>query len=191
MNLNLSNTMNTTLTQDLGPAELRRRLEAGEPLQLVDVREEPEFAAGRLAVAQLIPLGEIEKRATELDRSRPLVLICRSGKRSGQAREKLARLGFNNLACLAGGLTAWEAAGLPVEKDERAPWALERQVRVAAGALVVLGVALGFFVHPGFYGLSAFVGVGLVFAGITDWCGMGLLLAKAPWNRRQARACRL
>jgi rhodanese-related sulfurtransferase len=187
----LSNIMNTTLTQDLGPAELRRRLEAGEPLQLVDVREEPEFAAARLAGAQLIPLGALQKRAAELDRSRPLVLICRSGKRSGQARETLAQLGFNNLASLTGGLAAWEAAGLPVEKDARAPWALERQVRIAAGALVVLGVTLGFFVHPGFYGLSAFVGVGLMFAGITDWCGMGLLLAKAPWNRRQACACRI
>jgi rhodanese-related sulfurtransferase len=184
VNLNLSNNMNTTLTQDLGPAELRRRLEAGEPLQLVDVREDPEFAAARLTGAQLIPLGEIEKRAAELDRSRPIVLICRSGKRSGQAREKLAQLGISNLACLKGGLAAWEAAGLPVEKDASAPWALERQVRIAAGSLVLLGVALGFFVHPGFYGLSAFVGVGLVFAGITDWCGMGLLLAKAPWNRR-------
>jgi rhodanese-related sulfurtransferase len=184
VNLKLSNTMNPTLTQDLGPAELRRRLEAGEPLQLVDVREEPEFAASRLAGARLISLGGIERHAAELDRSRPVVLICRSGKRSDQAREKLTRLGFSNLACLTGGLAAWEAAGLPVEKDARAPWALERQVRIAAGSLVLLGVALGHFVHPGFYGLSAFVGVGLMFAGITDWCGMGLLLAKAPWNHR-------
>lgn len=191
MSRKLSNNMNTTLTNNLGPAELRRRIDAGEPLQLVDVREAPEFAAGRLAGARLIPLGELERRAAEFDRSRPLVLICRSGKRSGQAREKLERLGFNNLACLTGGLTAWEAAGLPVEKDARAPWALERQVRVAAGSLVVLGVTLGFLVHPGFFGLSAFVGGGLVFAGVTDWCGMGLLLAKAPWNRRQSCACRI
>lgn len=175
---------NSTLTQDLAPAELHRRLDASEPLQLVDVREEPEFAAGRLAGARLVPLGEIEKRAAEFDRAQPLVLICRSGKRAGQARERLARLGFSNLACLTGGLAAWEAADLPFEKDEHAPWALERQVRVVAGALVLVGVGLGFLVHPGFHGLSAFVGAGLVFAGVTDWCGMGLLLAKAPWNRR-------
>ena len=85
---------------------------------------------------------------------------------------------------MTGGVAAWKAAGLPVEKDEHAPWSLERQVRVVAGALVVTGVVLGFWIHPGFFGLSAFVGAGLVFAGITDWCGMGLLLAKAPWNRR-------
>jgi len=74
---------------------------------------------------------------------------------------------------------------LPVEKDAWTPWALERQVRVAAGSLVLLGVSLGHFVHPLFLGLSAFVGAGLVFAGVTDWCGMGMLLARAPWNRRR------
>lgn len=168
----------------LAPADLRRRLDAGEPLQIVDVREAPEFAGGRIAGARLIPQGELAGRAAGLDRSRPVVLVCRSGKRSEQAREKLAALGFPQLACLEGGLMAWEAAGLPVEKDARAPWSLERQVRVAAGGLVLLGVALGFFVHPGFFGLSAFVGAGLIFAGVTDWCGMGLLIAKAPWNRR-------
>ena len=178
--------MNATSIKDPSPAELSRRIDAAEPLQLVDVRENPEFAAGRLAGARLIPLGEIENRASEIDRSRPLVVICQSGKRSDDARQKLAALGFSNIACLSGGLTAWEAAGLPVEKDEHAPWSLERQVRVAAGALVLLGVALGFLVHPGFFGLSGFVGAGLVFAGITDWCGMGLLIAKAPWNRRSS-----
>lgn len=186
----MSNNMNPTLNHDLGPAELRRRIDAGETLQLVDVREGAEFAAGRLAGARLIPLGELERRVADLDRSRPLVLICHSGKRSGRAREKLERLGFCNPVCLTGGIAAWQAAGLPVEKELRAPWALERQVRVAAGSLVLLGVALGFIVHPGFHGLSAFVGTGLVFAGVTDWCGLGLLLAKAPWNRRHHCACR-
>jgi hypothetical protein len=79
---------------------------------------------------------------------------------------------------------AWSGAGLPVEKDSGAPWALERQVRLAAGSLVLLGSILGFVVHAGFFALSAFVGAGLVFAGLTDWCGMGLLLARAPWNKR-------
>lgn len=169
----------------LAPADLRRRLEAGDPLQLVDVREAPEFAAGRIAGARLIPQGGLAGRAAELDRARPVVLVCRSGRRSEQAREGLAALGFTQVACLDGGLMAWEAAGLPVERDAHAPWSLERQVRVAAGALVLLGAGLGFLVHPGFFGLSAFVGAGLVYAGVTDWCGMGLLIAKAPWNRRR------
>ncbi|MCW5559341.1 MAG: DUF2892 domain-containing protein, partial [Verrucomicrobiae bacterium] len=80
----------------------------------------------------------------------------------------------------------WEAAGLPVLRGTSRVISLERQVRIAAGTLVVTGTALGYFVHPGFYGLAAFVGAGLVFAGITDFCGMGLLLAKLPWNSRRS-----
>lgn len=172
-----------TLPKDLTPTELQRRLDAREPIQLVDVREAPEFAAGRLIGAQLLPLSEIEKRAAEFDRSQPLVLLCRSGKRATQARERLARLGFDNLACLAGGLAAWEAAGLPVEKDEHAPWSLERRVRFALGLFVLLGLALSFR-WPAAIIISWVIGVGMVFTSIIDWCGMALILAKAPWNRR-------
>ena len=81
-----------------------------------------------------------------------------------------------------GGTAAWQAAGLPVVEGKKT-MSLERQVRIAAGSLIVTGVAIGHFVHPGGYGLSAFVGAGLVFAGITDTCGMGMLIAKMPWNR--------
>jgi rhodanese-related sulfurtransferase len=83
-----------------------------------------------------------------------------------------------------GGTLAWIAANLPVTRSAVKMISLERQVRIAAGSLVLIGVLLGWFVHRGFYGLAAFVGAGLVFAGITDFCGMGLLLAKLPWNRR-------
>ena len=132
----------TRSPQNISPNELQQRLDAGEQIQLIDVRETPEFAAGRLVGAQLVPLSEIEKRAPEFDQSRPVVLICRSGNRAAQARDRLARLGFDNLACVEGGLEAWEAAGLPVEKDEFAPWSLERQVRLALGLFVLLGLTL-------------------------------------------------
>ena len=174
--------MNTT-PSSLSPAELRARLDSSAPCQLFDVRPYPEFAAGHIGGARLLPLDEISQRLGEIDRSRPVVLVCRTGKRSAQARETLAGAGFEQASELAGGVLAWQQAGLPLERAARAPWALERQVRVAAGSLVLLGVALGVTVHPAFFGLSAFVGAGLVFAGITDWCGMGLLLAKMPWNR--------
>jgi rhodanese-related sulfurtransferase len=81
-----------------------------------------------------------------------------------------------------GGTQAWEAAGLPIVRGQKTI-SLERQVRIAAGSLVVLGAVLGYFVHPYFIGLSAFVGAGLVFAGVTDTCGMGMLLARMPWNK--------
>ena len=172
----------TKYKQNLAPAELRSLLAQGEPLQLVDVREHAEFASGRIPGSRLLPLGELHRRAAELDASRPVVCVCRSGKRSSQAMEKLAALGFDDVHQLDGGLTAWEQAGFALEKDEGAPWALERQVRFAAGLLVLAGLGLS-LVWPPAIGLSWFVATGLVFAGVTDWCGMGLLLAKMPWNR--------
>ena len=84
-----------------------------------------------------------------------------------------------------GGTEAWIAAGLPVSRGVAKVISLERQVRIVAGTLVLTGVLLAYFVHPAFVGISAFVGAGLIFAGVTDWCGMGLLLAKLPWNTRK------
>lgn len=116
------------------------------------------------------------------------VLVCRSGKRADQALRQLAAAGCENLAVLDGGVNAWNEAGLPVNRGAKA-LSLERQVRIGAGFLVLTGVALGAWVHPAFFGLSAFVGAGLMFAGITDWCGMALVLAKMPWNRRAGVRC--
>ena len=178
-------TLTNTLTEhkrNLVPEELQSQLARADRPQLVDVREHPEFAAGRIAGARLLPLGELERRVAELDRSRPVVCVCRSGRRSAQAAEKLVALGFSRVHQLDGGLLAWEQAGLPVEKDAHAPWALERQVRFAAGLLVLAGLGLS-LIWPVAVALSWFVGAGLVFAAVTDWCGMGLLLAKLPWNR--------
>lgn len=172
-----------TSSTSLSPTELRELLDADAPCQLFDVRPYPEFAAGHIRGARLMPLDEIPRRLGEIDRTRRVVLVCRTGKRSELARETLAKAGFDQAAELAGGVLAWQQAGLPLDVAERAPWSLERQVRVVAGSLVLLGVALGVTVHPAFLGLSAFVGAGLVFAGLSDWCGMGLLLAKMPWNR--------
>jgi rhodanese-related sulfurtransferase len=90
--------------------------------------------------------------------------------------------GYANLVNVEGGTLAWEQAGLPVVRGKEAI-SLERQVRIAAGSLVLLGTALGAFVHPAFLGLAAFVGAGLVFAGVTDSCGLGMLLARMPWNQ--------
>jgi rhodanese-related sulfurtransferase len=176
----------TKYKQNLAPTKLRSLLGQGERLQLLDVREYAEFAAGHIPGARLLPLGELQERAAELDRSRPVVCVCASGKRSAQAMEKLAVLGFNGIHQLGGGLMAWKQAGFPLEKDKRAPWALERQVRFSAGLLALAGLSLS-LVWPPAIGFSWFVAAGLVFAGVTDWCGMGLLLAKMPWNRATQR----
>jgi len=112
-----------------------------------------------------------------------VVFHCRSGKRSRDAATRFAREGEATFH-LAGGIEGWKAAGMPVvrpAKGARLP--VMRQVQIVAGGLVTLGVALGLSVSPWFLGLSAFVGCGLVFAGVSGWCGMAILLGAMPWNR--------
>jgi rhodanese-related sulfurtransferase len=179
--------MNASCDQH-SPLELQAALAAAAPPLLLDVREFPEFAAGHLKSARLIPLGEIEQRAGELPKGQPIIAICRTGKRSAEAAATLARLGFTNVSQLTGGVMAWEQAGLPVEKEAHAPWALERQVRLVAGLLILLGLGLS-RVWPVAIALAWFIPLGLVFAAVTDSCMMGMLLAKLPWNRRVDAAC--
>lgn len=163
---------------------LKEQLGNGE-IHLVDVREEMEFAGGRVAGASLLPLGELEKRHGELDHAKPIYVMCRTGRRSAEAQNKLKALGFTNVINVSGGIEAWKKEKLPVERDEHAPWTIERQVRFTAGLLVFTGVLLSIFVHQYFIALSGFVGFGLAFTATIDWCGMGLLIAKMPWNRRR------
>jgi rhodanese-related sulfurtransferase len=120
----------------------------------------------------------------------PLYFICRSGARGRQACEKLLQAGFAHAINVEGGTLACLEAGLPVVRGKKAI-SLERQVRIAAGSLVLLGAVLGWLVHPALIGLSAFVGAGLIFAGITDTCGLGMVLARMPWNQcsQDAKSC--
>ena len=162
---------------------LREQLENGD-IHLVDVREQVEFAGSRVAEARSLPLSELEKRHTELDHSKPIYVMCRTGRRSAEAQKRLARLGFQNVINVSGGIEEWRKNRLPLERDEKAPWSIERQVRFAAGALVLSGVLLSIFVHPYFIAVPGLIGLGLVITAAIDWCGMGLLIAKMPWNRR-------
>ena len=113
--------------------------------------------------------------------SEPLYVICQSGNRARQACEKLVAAGYTSVVNVEGGTLACEQAGLSIVRGKKTV-SLERQVQIAAGLLVLLGTLLSRLVHPAFIGLSAFVGAGLVFAGITDTCGMAMLLARMPWN---------
>jgi len=141
----------------------------------------------------LAPLDRLD--ATQLAsengfaKDQPVFLLCRTGSRAKQAAEKLEKSGYAQCCVVEGGTTAWTGAGLPVTRGTSNVIPLERQVRIAAGAIVLTGVLLAQFVHPAFIWLSGFVGAGLMFAGITDWCGMGMLLAKAPWNQRGGGSC--
>jgi rhodanese-related sulfurtransferase len=167
------------------PVELQQILTAQPSLLVIDVRTPVEFAEVRVSQARNIPLDELKPCSLQLPKDQPVYLLCRSGQRATKAADKLAKEGFSQPIVVEGGTLAWIEANLPVTRSAGKVISLERQVRIVAGALVFIGVALGWFVHRGFYGLSAFVGAGLVFAGITDFCGMGLLIAKLPWNKRK------
>ncbi len=171
------------------PQELSQRLAADPSLAIIDVRTPLEFDATHVKEAVNIPLDELDPKSLvangRVPADQPVYILCRSGQRATKALWKFNKDGYENAVVVEGGTLAWVDAGLPVESAPSKVISLERQVRIGAGSLVLTGVLLGWFFHPGFFGLSGFVGAGLVFAGITDWCGMGLLLAKAPWNKRR------
>jgi rhodanese-related sulfurtransferase len=171
----------------ISPLEFQKLFSARPDLPLLDVRTPVEFAEVHVPQARNIPLDELQPNAPEFPRDQPVYLICRSGQRATKAAERLSREGFTQPVVVEGGMLAWIDANLPVTRGVKKVISLERQVRIAAGSLVLLGAILGWFVHRGFLGLSAFVGAGLIFAGLTDFCGMGLLLAKMPWNKLRHR----
>jgi rhodanese-related sulfurtransferase len=183
------------MVRTISVEEAARRWREDGGFELIDVRTPMEYREVHAEPARSVPLDALSPAAIlsgrEAPHGTPVYLICRSGSRSRQAAEAFEREGFANAVSVDGGTLAWERAGLPVVRGARKAISLERQVRIAAGSLVVLGTALGAFVHPGFLGLAAFVGAGLVFAGITDTCGMGMMLARMPWNRvtPQSAAC--
>jgi rhodanese-related sulfurtransferase len=162
---------------------VKTQMEMGNIL-LVDVREPAEFAAEHIPGVHLMPLSSFDPAKVPEVSGKCFVLHCQSDNRSAQAGRALLAAGWETVCHLQGGLQAWKAAGFPTEHSARASISLQRQVQITAGSLVLLGTVLGAFVSPWFLLLSGFVGVGLTFAGITDTCGMALLLAKLPYNQR-------
>ncbi|WP_373652985.1 rhodanese-like domain-containing protein [Schlesneria sp. DSM 10557] len=173
----------------ISPARFAELRQQGKSVELIDVRTPVEFREVHVDIARNVPLDQLDPAALMKSRKgsgdEPLYIVCKSGSRGQQACDKFVKAGFSNVVNVEGGTSACVAAGLPVVRGKKA-MSLERQVRIAAGSLVLTGVVLGWFVHPYFYGLSAFVGAGLVFAGITDTCGMGMILARMPWNQCQS-----
>lgn len=148
---------------------------------LVDIRGAEEYAREHIENATHIPHTQLQPGQFD----RPVVFHCKSGQRTQMYAQHLQNACRADAYCLEGGIEAWKKAGLPVKRDHRQPIELQRQVQIAAGSLILLGVCLGAWVHTGFYALAGFVGAGLIFAGISGFCGMARLLAKMPWNQRQ------
>lgn len=165
----------------ISPEQLQAKLDQGH-VKILDVRSPVEFNAVHIAGSELMPLDRLDAERLKSD-GIERVIVCRSGGRAAKAQQQLQSSGCNLFPVLDGGIAAWEKSGLPVIRG-KSVISLDRQIRIAAGFLVLTGVILGSWFHPYYYGISAFVGAGLLFAGITDWCGMGMMLAKAPWNQR-------
>jgi rhodanese-related sulfurtransferase len=164
------------------PRTLQGWLAAGDAV-LVDVRERGMFASERIAGATSTPLDELDPARMPGRPGQRLVFNCQVGVASGKAAARLAEAGRADVYNLAGGLNAWKAAGLAVVRDPGAPMPIMRQVQIAAGSLVVLGVLLGATVSPWGYALSGLIGAGLVFSGASGSCMMAALLMKLPFNR--------
>ncbi len=143
-----------------------------------------EYAAKHIDGVQNVPLDDLASRAGEFKDKNTIYVHCRSGNRSRRAIETLEQLGIQaELVNVEGGIMAWEMAGLKtVSTSSTLP--ITQQVFVAAGSLVLLGVGLTLWRGSGFLVIPGFVGAGLLFAGVTGWCGMGMLLARMPWNRK-------
>ncbi|CAN5359254.1 rhodanese-like domain-containing protein [soil metagenome] len=167
--------------KDICQEDLKSRLASGEAIQLIDVRSPSEFAAGHIPCAVNIPMDHIEARLLDVDPKRPLIFVCQTGRRAEMTRQLLE--GKVAGLVLEGGTKSWSASGAPIVASSRTRWSLERQVRLAAGFLVFTGIMLALTVNPWFLGLSGFVSVGLMFAGITDICMIGTAFANMPWNK--------
>ena len=177
----------------ISPQQLHGMSVEGKKINLIDVRTTAEYRAGHVAGAKLIPLdkfntdilAETEGHA-DRDYKKPVYLTCHSGERAQQAAQRLIDAGYQNVALLEGGTLAWQKAGLPVNRCGNAI-SLERQVQITIGVLLVLKVIFGFTVNELFFAAIPFIGAGLIFAGITNWCGLSRLIAAMPWN--QNRSC--
>lgn len=150
---------------------------------VIDVRTKGEFEHQSIGSAICLPLDEIDKRLGEIPGDKPVYMICRSGKRSQVAVEKLQARGFDNVINVQGGMQAYAKMGGGDLQSIRSALPVMRQVQMVAGFMVLLGVVLSWFVAREFIFLSGFVGIGLMFAGITGYCPLGEALLVMPWNR--------
>ena len=156
----------------MSPQDVKRKLEAGE-IRLVDIREPDEVESLRIEGAEIAPLSVIRWQDFRPVTDKPVVFTCNSGRRTKNNSDLLEQLAAGE---------AWQMDGLPVVRSRRS-LPMFRQIQIGAGGMVLLGLALS-LAWPQWLWLSAFVGAGLVFAGVTGFCGLGLLLARMPWNKK-------
>ena len=167
---------------EIEPRELKKLLDSGLAI-VIDVREPDEHAREHIPGSRLEPLSRLDAARVPADNGQTVVLHCERGRRSAEAGAKLLAAGRPGATHLKGGLAAWKAAGLPLERKLKAPMPIMRQVQLTVGLVVVAGSVLSWLVSPLFLGLVAFMGAGLVFSGATGTCGLAAVLGMMPWNR--------
>jgi rhodanese-related sulfurtransferase len=168
----------------IAPGDLTHALEQNPRLRLLDVRTAGEFEGGHIAGSYNVPLDTLGEHGRELSEVEdPIVLVCRGGNRARQAEQVLRQSGMLRLHVLDGGVAAWQEMGHPLRRTGRERWGLERQVRLVAGLVVLAGTVLSVTVWAPAIALAGFMGAGLAFSAVTDWCGLALLLGKLPYNR--------
>ena len=167
------------------PTKLYEKIEQGseENSVIIDVRSEQEHSMSHIQGAQHIPLSDIEQSKNELEEYDKVYVHCNSGNKSGQACKRLKSIGLNNVVSVEGGLQEWEKLKLPTEGEVSHGISLTRQVMIAAGSLILIGFVGAYTISQWFLALSAFVGAGLLFAGVSGYCMMARILSNMPWNK--------
>ncbi|EYT64535.1 sulfurtransferase [Dietzia sp. UCD-THP] len=180
--------MLSTLTHapTIAPADLRDALASGTPPTVIDVRSGAEYSSVHIRGSYNVPLPLLAEHGDEFASRLPgqVVLICQSGNRARQANQRLESVGVDpdSVTVLDGGIAGYEAAGGEVVRGKGA-WAMDRQVRMVAGSLVLAGVTASKVVSPKFAYLAGAIGAGLTYSAASNSCAMAAGLAKMPWNR--------
>ncbi|WP_017930275.1 rhodanese family protein [Robiginitomaculum antarcticum] len=172
-----------TQLNQISPEDVASGMTSGN-ITLIDIREADEYSREYIKDALNIPLSALTKGDIDLDVGKHVVFHCRSGNRTEVNCDQLATHVEGHASIMEGGLNAWKSANLPVVVDTSVPIELNRQVQITAGFLTLIGVVLGYLVHPVLFGISAFIGGGLMFSGLSGTCAMAGVLMRMPWNRK-------
>ncbi len=173
-----------TSLEMISPSDASSLLKQNPQAKILDVRSAMEFNQIHIEPSINIPIDMLSSKFDELSQSKQSYLVlCHTGNRAAMAADMLIQSGIHSVKVIQGGIINWQKEKLPVIKGQGGI-SLERQVRIIAGSLVLLGVILSFLLHCAFIFISVFVSCGLIFAGITDNCLMGILLMKLPYNKK-------
>ena len=167
--------------QALSEDELKKNRAAD--MLIIDIRSSMEYAAEHIPGSLNIPLEKISSTDFSPWKDKSILFHCKAGMRTERAKEILCQVGARSLHCLPGGIEQWKHCGLATEKNKNAPIDIIRQVHITAGSLILISLILSFWLSAYFFIFTAFIGAGLLFAGLTGFCGMARILMCLPWNK--------